>query len=227
MNKEELPRHVALIMDGNRRWARKNGLPQLEGHRQGLKRTKEIVDDCLNLGIKYCTLWCFSTENWQRDQKEVDYLMKLFENYLNKHTKKLHDKGVKIVHIGRKDRLPEKVMSLFREVEELTVENDSLTLNLAIDYGGRDEIIRAINRLPEKKGDWTEADFSLSLDTVGSPDPDLIIRSSGEQRLSGFLLWQSSYSEFYFTNTCFPDFTVAEFHKALEEYAQRNRTRGL
>lgn len=226
MEIENIPQHIALIMDGNRRWAKNKGLPKLEGHRQGLKRTKELVDECLKLGLKYCTLWCFSTENWQRDRKEVDYLMRLFEEYLLKHVKDLHEKGIRIVHIGRKDRLPKKLASLFQEAEDLTAKNTNLVLNLAIDYGGRDEIIRGIKSLVAKKQDFTESNFSLSLDTAGSPDPDLIIRTSGESRLSGFLLWQSAYSELIFTDTCFPDFDVVELHKALEEYSERNRTRG-
>ncbi len=221
------PQHVALIMDGNRRWARKNGLPQLEGHRRGLQRTREVIDECLVLGIKSCTLWCFSTENWKRDQEEVDYLMRLFQEYLKKHVKKLHERGVRIRHIGRKDRLPAAVMDLFREAEQLTENNSQLTLQLAIDYGGQDEILRAVNKACESgKKDWKAEEFSLLLDTVGTADPDLIIRTSGELRMSGYLLWQSAYSEFYFTETCFPEFTVEAFHKALDDYSRRRRTRG-
>ena len=198
----------------------------MEGHRRGLARTKEIVDECLNIGVRHCTLWCFSTENWQRNQKEVNYLMHLLEEYLLRHVRELHEKGVKIVHIGRKDRLAPKIMNLFSKAEALTRDNSMLTLCLAIDYGGRDEIIRAIKKGIEKDLDFTEENFSLCLDTAGLSDPDLIIRTSGEQRLSGFMLWQSSHSELYFTETCFPDFTVPEFNKALEEYSLRNRTRG-
>ena len=222
-----LPQHVALIMDGNRRWAEKKGLPKFEGHRQGLKRTREIVDECLSLGIPHCTLWCFSTENWKRDQKEVDYLMKLFEEYLNNHVQELHEKGIRIHHIGRKDRLPKELQELFSSAEVLTQENTALTVHLAIDYGGRDEILRAVEKACAKgKSSWTEADFSLILDTAGSPDPDFIIRTSGEHRLSGFLLWQSTYSELYFTDTCFPDFGTEAFQKALDEYQSRKRSYG-
>jgi undecaprenyl diphosphate synthase len=227
MKTSALPKHVAFIMDGNRRWARKQGMPQLEGHRRGLERTKEMVDECLKLGVQVCSLWCFSTENWQRSQKEVSYLMRLFEEYLKEHVQELHAKGIKLVHVGRKDRLPKKVSTLFKEAEQLTVNNSQLTVNLCIDYGGRDEILRAIKRAcQEGKSHWTEEDFSLLLDTTGTADPDLIIRTSGEQRTSGFMLWQGAYSELYFTDTCFPDFAVDEFHKALQEYDLRNRTKG-
>ncbi len=223
----ELPQNIALIMDGNRRWARQHGLPQLEGHRRGLQRTREVIDECLELGIQSCTLWCFSTENWKRDQEEVDYLMMLFEEYLKKHVKKLHQRGVRIRHIGRKDRLPTKVMKLFAEAESLSKNNTQLTLQLAIDYGGQDEILRAVNMACQQgKKDWNADEFSLLLDTAGTADPDLIIRTSGELRMSGYLLWQSAYSEFYFTETCFPEFTVEEFHKALKDYSRRQRTRG-
>ena len=220
------PQHVALIMDGNRRWAKNNSLPTLEGHRRGLEQTREIVDECLDLGIQHCTLWCFSTENWKRDKREVNYLMMLFEEYLQKHVDSLHEKGVCIHHMGRKDRLPKKVMRLFESAESLTRENTRLILNLAIDYGGRDEILRAVEKGIYQKIEWNEEAFSSLLDSSPSPDPDLIIRTSGETRLSGFMLWQSAYSELYFTETCFPDFSVKIFHEALNNYSQRKRSKG-
>ena len=220
-----LPKHVALIMDGNRRWAKQKGLTTFQGHKKGLERSREIIEESRKLGIKYVTLWGFSTENWKRSKREVGYLMKLFENYLIDNIEELHSKGVCIVHIGRKDRLPKKLIQLFARAEKLTSKNQDFRLNLAIDYGGRDEIIRAIQKI-KKKERCTEEDFCVLLDTVNSPDSDLIIRTSGEMRLSGFLMWQGAYSELYFTKKCFPEFTVGEFHKALKEYSGRKRTRG-
>ena len=220
-----LPKHVALIMDGNRRWAKREGFTAFRGHREGLERSREIIEEARRLGIKYVTLWGFSTENWERSKREVSYLMELFEKYLRDNINELHSKGIRVVHIGRKDRLPKKLLRLFTEAEKLTGKNQDFTLILAIDYGGRDEIIRAIQKI-KKKESCTEEDFCVLLDTVNLPDPDLIIRTSGEIRLSGFLMWQGAYSELYFTKKCFPEFTVNEFHKALKEYEKRGRTYG-
>lgn len=223
----QLPQHVALIMDGNRRWARQNGLPIIEGHRRGLQRLREVIEECVVQKIPYLTLWAFSTENWNRSKSEVNLLMGLFQEYLENHVDELHQKGIKLVHIGRKDRLSQRIRDLFDQAEQLTANNSELTLHICVDYGGRDEILRAVYKAcKEGKTDWTEADFSILLDTAGTPDPDFVIRSSGEQRLSGFMLWQCAYSELYFTDTCFPDFTVDAFQKALEEFSSRNRTHG-
>ncbi|MDP2690881.1 MAG: polyprenyl diphosphate synthase [bacterium] len=219
-----LPHHVAFIMDGNRRWATRVGLPKLEGHRRGLNRTREIIDECLKLEIAHCTVWGFSTENWNREETEVNYLMNLFVEYLKKHVMELDEKGVRIVHLGRKDRLPGKVVELLNEAEEQTRENSKLVLNLAIDYGGRDEILRAVKRAG--KSELTEEELNSFLDTSNSPDPDLIVRTSGELRLSGFMLWQCQYAELYFTNACFPEFTVEKFHEALRDFEQRKRSIG-
>jgi undecaprenyl diphosphate synthase len=220
-------KHVAIIMDGNRRWARAKGLPELEGHRQGVKRAEELIQTCADMEIPCLSLWAFSTENWKRDPEEVGALMGLLEYYLKHSGKKLHKKGVRLVHLGRKDRLPPALAQLLKDTEELTAANKTLRLQLCIDYGGRDEILRAVRKACETgKTDWTEADFSLILDTAGSADPDLIIRTSGEQRLSGFLPWQSVYSEFSFTDTCFPDFTPEVFEKILKDYQVRNRSLG-
>lgn len=224
---EILPQHVALIMDGNRRWARKNGIPQLEGHRRGYGQSKVVIEECLALGIKHVTFWAFSTENWKRERKEVDYLMRLLEEKLAEEIDEFNRKGIRFVHLGRKDRVPKSVRELLEKAEEVTKGNQTLTVCMAIDYGGRDEILRALEKAcAEGKTTWTEADFSLLLDTVGVPDPDFIIRTSGEQRLSGFLLWQCAYSEFLFTDTCFPDFGVEAFHEALEEFQSRQRRFG-
>ena len=227
MSFEILPQHVALIMDGNRRWARRSGLPQLEGHRRGYAQSKVVIEECLALGVTHVTFWAFSTENWKRERKEVDYLMRLLEEKLSEEIEEFQRKGIRFVHLGRKDRVPESVRKLLERAEETTRDNDHLTVCMAIDYGGRDEILRALQKAcAEGKTDWTEADFSLLLDTVGVPDPDLIIRTSGEQRLSGFLLWQCAYSEFIFTDTCFPEFGVDAFHEALEEFQSRQRRFG-
>lgn len=226
MSKETLE-HVAVIMDGNRRWARSKGLPQVEGHRQGVKRAEEIIGACLDQKISCLSLWAFSTENWKRDPEEVGALMGLLEHYLKKSTKKLHEKGIRFVHLGRKDRLPKGLLSLIHDAETLTIDNDQLRLQLCVDYGGRDEILRAVNKACKMdKTDWTEADFSLLLDTAGSTDPDLIIRTSGEQRMSGFLPWQGVYSELIFTDTCFPDFNTEHFSTLLEDYRKRHRSLG-
>lgn len=223
---EVLPQHIALIMDGNRRWARKNGIPQLEGHRRGYARSKDVTDYCLEVGIPYCTFWAFSTENWKRERKEVDYLMRLLEEKLSEEIAEFQRKGIRFVHLGRKDRVPDTVRELLVRAEAETATNDRLTVCMAIDYGGRDEIIRAIQKGLQEESDWTDANFSLLLDTAGVPDPDLVIRTSGEQRLSGFLLWQCAYSELYFTETCFPDFDQNALQLALDEYSRRHRKFG-
>lgn len=217
---------MAFIMDGNRRWARSHGLPAFEGHRRGLQRTKEMIDECLKLGIPYCTVWAFSTENWKRSSTEVNFLMKLFREYLTLHVTSLFQKGVRIVHLGRKDHLPKSVVQLLNEAEKITAKNRRLVLQLAIDYGGRDELLRAFQKAKNEDIEITEENIGSLLDTAGSPDPDLVIRTSGEQRLSGFMLWQTAYSELYFTKKFFPEFTPAEFKLALEEFAARKRSFG-
>jgi undecaprenyl diphosphate synthase len=226
MNHQDL-KHVAIIMDGNRRWARSKGLPILEGHRRGVKRAEELIKACVDLKIDCLSLWAFSTENWKRDPEEVGALMGLLEHYLKKSTRKLRDKGIKLVHLGRKDRLSTQLLKLLDDAETLTEANITLRLQLCIDYGGRDEILRAVQKACRTgKTDWTEADFSLLLDTAGSADPDLIIRTSGEQRLSGFLPWQGVYSEYSFTDTYFPEFTRDVFEEILEDYQTRHRSLG-
>lgn len=220
-------RHIAIIMDGNRRWARSKSVPQIEGHRRGAKRIQEILEEAEENGIEYCTLWAFSTENWKRNPLEVKALMALFEEYLKSHLEQMNKKNVQIRHIGRSDRLPKGIAQLFENAVETTKNNTGVTLLLAVDYGGRDEILRAVQKACEQgKSHWTEADFSVLLDTAGVPDPDLVIRTSGEQRLSGFLAWQCSYSELYFTQVPFPEFDREELQKAIQEYYKRKRTLG-
>lgn len=225
MTFSHLPQHVAFIMDGNRRWARRLGLTSFQGHKKGLERSKEIIDECKELGISCVTLWGFSTENWSRSKREVDYLMRLFERFLDGHIDGFHKNAIRIFHIGRKDRLPVSLVKKIADAEKLTRNNSSLTLCIALDYGGRDELCRAVRKMKNNK-DCSEDKIRVLIDTADLPDPDLIVRTSGEMRLSGFLMWQGAYSELYFTKKCFPEFTVFEFHKALKEYGRRRRTYG-
>lgn len=225
MHFSNLPRHIAFIMDGNRRWARRLGLTAFRGHREGLKRSREIINECKKLGVFCVTLWGFSTENWKRGKKEIDYLMRLFEKFLDENIDDFHKNGVCMRHIGRKDRLPSSLVNKIIAAEKLTKDNNTFVLCIALDYGGRDEICRAVEKI--KNGECCSEDkIRVLLDTAGFPDPDLIVRTSGEMRLSGFLVWQSAYSELYFTHKCFPEFTVRELHKALREYEKRKRTYG-
>lgn len=213
-------------MDGNRRWAKAQGISTFRGHQAGFERSKEIIQESLRLDIEVVTLWGFSTENWKRSKREVDYLMRLFERYIISSVDTLHKKGIRIRHIGRKDRLPKYLMKLLQDAEKLTGKNSKMILQLALDYGGRDEILRALQKWKKPASILTEEAFSLLLDTADVLDPDLIVRTSGEIRLSGFLPWQGVYSELYFTRTPFPAFTVSQFHKALREYQRRKRNFG-
>ncbi|WP_331274043.1 isoprenyl transferase [Capillibacterium thermochitinicola] len=228
-----LPTHVAIIMDGNGRWARKRNLPRTAGHEAGLQVAREITQECVRLGIKYLTLYAFSTENWKRPKQEVSFLMNLFYQSLQQVATELHNEDVRIRFIGNKDQLPAKLTALITEVEARTAQNKKLTLNLAINYGGRSEIIRAVRELvkkAQKEGlapeTITEEQFARFLFTTDQPDPDLLIRTSGEQRISNFMLWQTAYTELYFTSTLWPDFSPAEFRAALAAYKTRSRRFG-
>ena len=228
-----LPRHVAIIMDGNGRWARKRNLPRTAGHEAGLQAARAITQECVRLGIKYLTLYAFSTENWKRPKQEVSFLMNLFYQSLQQVATELHNEDVRIRFIGNKDQLPAKLTALITEVEARTAQNKKLTLNLAINYGGRSEIIRAVRELvkkAQKEGlapeTITEEQFARFLFTTDQPDPDLLIRTSGEQRISNFMLWQTAYTELYFTPTLWPDFGPAEFRAALAAYKKRSRRFG-
>jgi undecaprenyl diphosphate synthase len=224
-----IPRHVGIIMDGNGRWAELRGLPRVEGHRQGAARSKEIIEAAGELGIKVLTLYAFSLENWQRPTFEVKTLMRLLEFYLEKELADLIAREVVFKTIGDVWRLPKDMQLLIREVVEKTASNKGLTLVLALSYSGRDEILRAVKKVlysgvrPEE---LTEESFSSCLDTAGLSSPDLIIRTSGEMRISNFLLWQGAYSELYFTDTLWPDFTKEEFFLAIQHYQQRERRFG-
>lgn len=231
--KVSAPEHVAIIMDGNGRWAQARGKPRLFGHHAGARRVREIVEACPDLGVKYLTVFAFSTENWKRTQTEVSGLMKLFKRYLTSETKRLVASGVRVRFIGDRIRLDETLVALMDELELLTCDNDRVHLTVALNYGGRDEVARATKRLsrevaagridPETVDAETLARF---LDTYVLPDPDLVIRTSGEARISNFLLWQSAYSEYEFIDTLWPDFTKEEFAKVLSAFARRDRRFG-
>ena len=227
------PEHVAIIMDGNGRWAQARGKPRLFGHHAGAKRVREIVEACPELGVKYLTIFAFSTENWKRTQAEVSGLMKLFKRYLMSETKRLVQSGVRVRFIGDRIRLDETLVALMDELELLTCDNDLVHLTVALNYGGRDEVARATKRLsrevaagridPETVDAETLARY---LDTYVLPDPDLVIRTSGEARISNFLLWQSAYAEYEFIDTLWPDFTRDEFARVLSGFAARERRFG-
>lgn len=227
---KKIPYHLGIIIDGNRRWARKRGLLTLEGHRRGLDKVGKVGEWCRKRGIKILTLYIFSTENWNRSKKEVSYLMKLFARALSKKKiEELLQKGIKLQVIGQKERLPQFLQKKIKEAERLTKNNKEGILNLAISYGGRSEIISAVKNIIEKKipaQKITEDLISKNLWTTGLPYPDLIIRTGGEQRLSNFLTWQSAYSEFYFTKKYWPEFTEKDLNRALNGYGHRQRRFG-
>ena len=224
-----IPQHVAIIMDGNGRWAEMRGLPRIEGHKRGAERVREVISAAMEVGVNNLTLYAFSLENWKRPSDEVSTLMKLLEYYLKKEFSELIRRGVAFRTIGEIWRLPSNIQGLLREAEENSANNKGLTLVLALSYGGRNEIIRAVRKaltLGVNPEDITEEHFGTLLDTSGVPPPDLIIRSSGEKRMSNFLLWQAAYSELYFTETLWPDFTREEFFLALHDYQMRERRFG-
>jgi len=229
MNKK-IPFHLGIIMDGNRRWAREKGLPVLEGHRRGAKRLKEIGGITLEKGIKVLTVFAFSTENWKRSKMETNYLMQILKQFLNaENVKELNQKGVRLNIIGEKERLPAKLQKRIEEVEKITSTNKKGILNLAVSYGGRSEIIQAIKKIIREKVSPDKIDEDLineNLWTKGLPYPDLIIRTSGIKRLSNFLTWQTAYSELYFTEKYWPDFTEKELDKALTDFSLRQRRFG-
>jgi undecaprenyl diphosphate synthase len=224
-----VPRHVAIIMDGNGRWAKIRGLPRVEGHKMGVERTKEIISASIDIGIEVLSLYAFSLENWMRSEKEVSTIMELLKSTLKEEFINFVKEGIRFKVIGNRDRLQEDILTLIESLEEATKVNRKLTLQCALSYGGRDEIIRAIKSLLNsglKSEDIKEEIFNSFLDTAGIPDPDLIIRTSGEQRLSNFLLWQSAYSEFYFTDILWPDFNKKAFLDAIYDYQRRDRRFG-
>jgi len=224
-----LPRHVAIIMDGNGRWARQRGLPRIAGHRAGAKNIRKVVKTFADYGVKYLTLFAFSTENWSRPQKEIHGLLRLLSSSIDKETKAFHEANIKLRHVGKLDRLPLELRRKVKSATELTKDNTRMTLCLAFDYGSRSEIVDAVRCIKEgnvSPEGISETIFSSYLDTADIPDPDLIIRTGGEIRLSNFLLWQAAYSELYFTPVLWPDFNEKEIEKALLDYEQRQRRFG-
>jgi undecaprenyl diphosphate synthase len=228
-----IPVHVAIIMDGNGRWAQARGLPRIYGHQEGKRNVKRIVRHAANLGIKYLSLFAFSTENWKRPKEEVNGLMEILRLGLQEERPEFIREGISVVFFGDRSKLPREVLEEMELTESLTASNDRLYLAFAINYSGRDDILRAVKRISQKVArgeiDISEIDdrlISQELDTRNFPDPDLIIRTSGELRISNFFLWQSAYSEFYFTSVLWPDFDEKEFDLAIEAYQSRKRRFG-
>lgn len=225
-----VPRHVAVIMDGNGRWAKKRFLPRVAGHVKGVELVREMVRACLERGIQYLTLFAFSSENWRRPADEVSLLMQLFVKALEQEVEKLDRNGVRLRVIGDLSAFEPRLQSLIRQAENKTASNARLDLNIAANYGGRWDIMQAINKMlaaqPEKRAGWGEADLEPYLSMHFAPEPDLFIRTGGEERISNFLLWQLAYTELYFTPTLWPDFDTAEFDKAIASYGQRERRFG-
>lgn len=224
-----IPRHIAIIMDGNGRWAKARGLPRIEGHRAGTENLRQIIKGCAEIGVKHLTLYAFSTENWRRPKAEVDGLLTILETYLDKEMDELCAEGVRLHHIGRLEAMPEPIRKKVEHSMQITCNNTGLALHLAWNYGGRDEIVHAIQKIIEDKVPPETINEELVdkyLFTSGTPDPDLIIRTSGEMRISNFLIWQSAYSEWYVTPTLWPDFSREELFKAIECYGQRDRRFG-
>jgi undecaprenyl diphosphate synthase len=226
-----IPNHIAIIPDGNRRWAREHGLSSLEGHRRGFDVAVRIGKKIRSLGIHTVTMWAFSTENWNRTQEEVSYLMKMYEAFTEKSLKQALKEKIRIVHLGRKDRISKELLEKIQDSEEKTKDFKNYILNIALDYGGRDEVTRAIKKMFGEKfsiSDLSEENFGKFLDTVDQPypNPDLIIRTSGEQRTSGLMIWQAAYAEYIFLKKHFPDLKGEDIEKAVEEYSQRQRRFG-
>lgn len=232
IDKNKLPVHIGFIMDGNGRWAQKRGLPRKMGHREGAETFRKIARYCKKIGIKYITFYAFSTENWKRPKDEVDELMRLFNNYLDE-VKKYTEENTRLIFLGDKSAFGSKMAEKMNELEKSSRDFDDMTLMLAMNYGGRDDILHAAKQIAVMYGnkeikseDIDEGLFSGLLYTKGVPDVDLVIRPSGEKRISNFLIWQSAYAEYYFTDTLWPDFTTGDLDKALNDYASRSRRFG-
>ena len=229
-----MPQHLAIILDGNGRWAKSKGMPRNYGHVQGAKTVEAICEEAYRMGIQYLTVYAFSTENWDRPADEVDALMGLLRNYMKTCIKTAAKNNMCVRVIGDKSRLDEDIRKRIGELEEATKENTGLHFQIAINYGGRDEIVRAVRKLADRVKDGTLAPEEITqerlgnaLDTAGIPEPDLLIRTCGEQRISNFLLWQLAYTEFYFTPVAWPDFSKEELEKAVDAYNKRDRRYGL
>jgi len=230
---KKLPTHVAIIMDGNGRWARRRGMPNIVGHRAGVETIRRVIEMCLDMDIKVLTLYAFSTENWSRPKKEVEGLMRLLDRYLDKERRKLQEHNIRFNVIGNLEKFPAAIREKLNDTIALTGKNNKLVLNLALSYGGREEIVHAAKKISQdvKEGrlkleDLDEQSFSRYLYTKDIPDPDLLIRTSGEMRISNFLLWQLSYAEIYMSKKLWPDFKKEDFKKAIDTYATRDRRFG-
>ncbi|MHC1750516.1 MAG: isoprenyl transferase [Cellulosilyticaceae bacterium] len=233
MEERNIPRHIAIIMDGNGRWAKNRGASRNKGHEKGANVLKEITNYADKIGIEYATVYAFSTENWRRPKEEVEGIMNLLRRYINNHIKNSKKDNIKVRIIGDRERLEKDIQEKIDILEDITKNKTGLCLNIAINYGGRDEIVRAIKKVAQDvasgkllESEIDESSFENYLDTGNTPDPDLLIRTSGELRTSNFLPWQIAYSELYFADCLWPDFTKKEFDKALEDYAQRKRRFG-
>lgn len=233
MENENLPKHIAIIMDGNRRWAKAKGMPTSFGHKEGAKTLEKIVRYANKIGIKYITVYAFSTENWKRAEEEVSTLMNLFQSYLDDYSKRADSENIKVKIIGSKERLSEKMKESIEKCMERTKDNTGITFNIALNYGGRDELIKAIQKIAQEvkeekvnPEEISEEMVSNQLYTKGQPDPDLVIRTSGEIRLSNFLPWQVVYSELLFVDKNWPDFTEQDLDEAILEYQKRTRKFG-
>ncbi|MBN2211255.1 MAG: isoprenyl transferase [Sedimentisphaerales bacterium] len=229
----KLPRHIAIIMDGNGRWATRQGKPRLEGHAAGSNSVRGTIIECSRLGIECLTLYSFSTENWKRPQAEINGLMHLYAYYLREERQTIIDHNIRVRHLGSEDRLPAQVIDQLHQTIELSKNHTGLTLCLALNYSGRSEIVRAVQHLAGKVKEGSlaldaidEAAIDAALDTAGLPDPDLLIRTAGENRISNFLLWQISYAELYVTDAYWPDFDTTQLHAAIKSFAARNRRFG-
>ncbi|NJN79421.1 MAG: isoprenyl transferase [Anaerolineales bacterium] len=224
-----IPTHVAIIMDGNGRWANSRGLPRLFGHQAGSKNVRKIITACLERGIKFLTLYTFSSENWSRPSFEVKGLMTLIGDYIDREAPKLHKLGVRFLHLGRKDELPQSLQNKIRKAVDLTCNNLGITVCVALNYGGRNDIVDAVKSILNsglKPEEVNEEKIAEHLGTNGIPEPDLVIRTSGENRLSNFLVWETAYSELFFTPTLWPDFSAEILDQALQSFAQRKRRFG-
>jgi undecaprenyl diphosphate synthase len=225
-----VPRHIAIIMDGNGRWARNRHLPRVAGHRKGADAVRATVRGCAERGVEYLTLFAFSSENWRRPAEEVSFLMDLFVNALEQEVAKLHENGIRFRVIGELSRFETRIQTLIREAEALTAANTRLTLTVAANYGGRWDLMQAVQRMladrPELAGGFSEEDLGRYLAMSYAPEPDLFIRTGGEQRISNFLLWQLAYTELYFTPTLWPDFDAAALDRAIQSYRSRERRFG-
>ncbi|HEU4708988.1 MAG TPA: isoprenyl transferase [Methylophilaceae bacterium] len=225
-----IPRHIAVIMDGNGRWAKKRLLPRVAGHKRGVEIVRDMVKQCATLGVEYLTLFAFSSENWRRPPEEVSFLMGLFMEALKKEVIKLHENNIRLIMIGDRSQFDAALCAKIDEAEAMTQDNTGLVLTIAANYGGRWDMLQAMNRMlqakPELAGNFDEQDITPYLSMHYAPEPDLFIRTGGEQRISNFLLWQLAYSELYFTDTLWPDFNEAAFRQAIKSYQKRERRFG-